>query len=241
MKKKLVSSSLAVITALAASVLSLAASVPSEGLSFDLPAGFVEVPASTIDRATNAMHERAPHAKVTRPLAAFQRPPIRPDGLTYPYILVYATDSRSPTTGEMKALAAHAPAQQSVDSTAASSDGLISGGTPSLSYDEATHRVKLALMTNVNGSDSMPVYTEFVPTSKGIVSLNGYLSAASATAARQYFEPGFATARLDATHAYTPIEGNPRPTGSFDWSKVITAALLGALLAVVFGRKKKPA
>lgn len=208
------------------------------GLFLPIPADWQEVPTSALDQVVSAVRKRAPNAQVDRPVAAFQKPPLTENELTYPYILVYEFPSHPLSVSDLKTLARQMSRPGLVDEERKNTSGLINATVPSYSFDKNTSRIKGAFLLHNDDVGVVAAYAEFLPSSDGLIGLDGYLRESSVEEAQQFYGPMFAAARLDATHDYTPTYFTWPRAWSIDWSKVVATALVGALLAALFGRKR---
>jgi len=216
----------------------VSAFIPTEGLSLPIPREWSQVPPSTIDHVTMKLRQRLPNARINRPIAAFQKSPLVSDELVYPYILVYKFPSRPPSKSELRAMTTQALSQHVSDEARASTDGFVTFN-PTFTFDEDSSRVKGAFMSKVGEIGDVSNYVEIIPVRDGTVSLNGYLLGETPEIAKQFFGPVFGLASLDGAHSYMTLEKNQSLYIPFDWSKALSAALVGAAIAAIFSRKKK--
>lgn len=214
-------------------------SVPTLGLSLSIPRDWREVPTFTLEQVTKELRQRAPNTKVDQPSTAFQKPPLVSGELSYPYILVYSRSSRSLAKADLRALSTQAASRQVADKTKKDTGGFINPSSRSMIFDESDLRARGAFASNIGGVGSVATYIEIIPSTGGAITLSGYLLGATPAAAQEFYRPIFDSARLDAAHAYSPPEETPLLEQPFDWSKLISAAIMGALMAAIFGRKKK--
>ena len=205
------------LLALSASPDMASVQLPTAGLSLSIPTGWQQVPTTTLDQAVMDLRKRAPNAKVNRPVAAFQKLPLTQGELTYPYILVYVFPSRPPTLSELKAMTTKLASQQIAGKMKESTNGFISAA-PSFSFDDSTLRVKGAFVSTVGDVGSVANYVEFVPSSNGVTSLNGYMLGSNVAAAQQFYGPIFDAAQMDTAHAYSPGHESHSLYQPFDWS-----------------------
>jgi len=213
------------------------ARVSEVGLAFNLPRGWREVPASTLDALTADLRARAPTAAIKRSITGYQPAEYPSDRLTFPYVLVQEQASRPPTPEELRAAVVQMNSPEGARAVTQKSEGLLTEAVSQLAYDEATTTVNGTMLVEIDGN-KLVAYTRIMVTSKGTVSLIGYYQAADRAAATKFFRPIFDTARLDAS-AQPSTKGTSVWWQGFDWVKVGTMMVTGMALGLLGTTRKK--
>lgn len=204
------------------------------GLTLSLPLGWKAVPASTLEKQTADVRARAPKVAYRGATAGYQPADYPPDSLTFPYIMVQVQPSRTPTPDELREAATKLNSQEGAKAVSQKGEGVFTDEGSQLSYDAATNTLNGTMIAKMDGN-RIAIYTRLIATNSGTVALNGYYETADRIAATNFFQPIFDTARLDAS---------AQPQGKLGWKnfnleKILLAALIGAISAGFWGRKKK--
>jgi hypothetical protein len=235
---------LLVVAVFLAGPAALAAPVQKPQITVELPDGWVEVPASVLQRFYDEMQRQAPNAKIPKYDYAFQAK-AGPPWLDYPYVLVKVTPSGRPTESELESL----PALNLNDKFEAKKGDWAAVMTDTtlgqMRYDKAANVVWLSSKSNVVNVGSVSGISGVIPTEQGFVELHGYAQTGDFAGYFPTFQRIITGAKVSPVLLYQPRWSDKLgpAAGLFDFNrlgaKVALGAVIGILLAVFFTWRRK--
>lgn len=146
----------------------------ADGVSFDIPSGWVQVPKEQIDAIASTARARAPNARGSTPSYAFQKGNIG-NWITPPYILVVARKSGPAPAGHLEKIASSSTAgvNERVNESLSEFVRNFNHGQPI--FDSKTGYLWIHTRSNVVGRGDMSGVMVVIPTSYGEIQMQGYV------------------------------------------------------------------
>jgi len=217
---------LLVLAACLAAGVTHAATFTKLAVTFQLPDGWVEVPATKLQQLHDDMQRQAPNDAATKYDYAFQGN-AGPPWLTYPYLLVKMSSAGRPTEQELEGLPA-----------AAAKDG----APGPMHYDAATNIVWMRSKTPIANVGDVGSLSAFIPTERGFVDVHAYALEADFPRLQPVFEKIVADAVIAPELKYRSHaagDGDNVPAAAYGrLGYLLAIGALAAILFVVFRRRK---
>jgi hypothetical protein len=227
-----------------ASTAALATTVSKPEVTFEIPDGWVEVPAQVLQQFHEEMKRQAPLAQVPKYDYAFQSA-AGPPWLAYPYLLVKVTPTGRPTEHDLETL----PTINLDDEVRAQQDAwskiMKQTSLGKMRYDKATNIVWIPSQSQVVGIGAVTGLSGVIPTEQGFVELHAYALASDFPARAATFEKLITGAKIAPDLLYKPRWSDKLgpAAGLFDskslLSRLAILIVIGILVAVFVGRRRK--
>jgi hypothetical protein len=235
---------LMLLAACLASTAAFATAVSKPEVTLAVPDGWVEVPADVLQRFYDEMKRRAPLAQVPKYDYAFQAA-AGPPWLAYPYLLVKVTRTGRPTEHDLETLPTINLDDEIRDKQDAWSNFMKQTQLGKMRYDKATNIVWIPSQSQVVGIGAVTGLSGVIPTEQGFVELHAYALAADFPAQAATFDKVITGAKIAPDLLYKPrwTDKLGPAAGLFDakslLSKLAVGAIVGVLIAVFLGRRRK--
>lgn len=214
-----------------------------DSFTITLPDGWIEIPQDVLAAAYTEVEKQAPNAKIPRYDYGYQLGSAQ-NWMEYPYILVQVNKASRIPEHQLESMSTIDLNDKLKDHVANMRTLMSNASLGKMQYDKTAHVVWLATLFDVVDAGKIQGISGLVPTENGFVQIHAYSKTSNFESYLPVFRQIILGTTISPSLTYKPRWTDRSPILSgIDWGKVagkgIAGAVVGGLIAIFAGRKRK--